>query len=196
VKKIQQFSPNNQQHIIMKLTKILVASGLLSAISHAATITISPGIGASNGLLVQSGGVTATQHYVSIGAWNGTTFTQFASTQTDTGTVNGAFTATTPSSANGQTIHLYVSLTSGISFNAADNWVLFRTSGNTAFPADVSSALASQTATFSTHTTAVNVAQSNSYTESGTRTINFVPEPSAALLGAFGALGLLRRRRN
>jgi hypothetical protein len=37
--------------------------------------------------------------------------------------------------------------------------------------------------------------QSVSFASAGT-TLRFVPEPSAALLGAFGALGLLRRRRN
>jgi len=186
----------------LKLAKNIALGALLVSASHAATITISPGIGTNNGLFVTVGGVAVSTNYISIGSWNGTTFTQFGTTQVDTtnnaagvNTINGAVTATSPTSVNGSVIHLYFSTTSGINTDTSvGNWVIFRTSANTQFPADVSSALASATATFSTFTTAVNVAQSNTYEEIGTRNINFVPEPSATLLGAVGALGLLRRR--
>ena len=36
----------------------------------------------------------------------------------------------------------------------------------------------------------------STYSATGTSGFQLVPEPSAALLGALGALGLLRRRRN
>jgi MYXO-CTERM domain-containing protein len=96
---------------------------------------------------------------------------------------------------------VWVGLTSTRTFDPTANWVLFKASNNAAFGADISSAISTTTVTLSNFTTAVNVAQSNSYTEVAPVTgsgpaINFVPEPSAALLGALGALGLLRRRRN
>jgi len=183
-----------------KLVKILALSACLAGVSQAATITVSAGVGTANGLTVSLNGVVTTNQYLSVGSWNAatSTFTQFASTNTDTGTINGSFVGTSPSGVNNQVIHLYVSTETGISFDASKNWVLYRTSVNTAFPSDVSSTLASATATFSNFTTAIEVANSTSYTESGTKSINFVPVPeaSAALLGAIGALGLLRRRRN
>jgi len=176
---------------------LLVISSVAGA--NAATITISPGIGASNGLLVTDNGIAATSQFLAVGSWdaNTSTFTQFASTiAADTGTVNGQFVGTAPTSVNNQTIHLYVSLGSSVDFAADGKWVLMRTSASTKFPSDVSSVLASATATFSTFTTSIVVANSDNFEAVGTRTINFVPEPSTALLGAIGALGLLRRRRN
>ena len=188
----------------MKTIKLFAFGTLLCGSVHAATVTISPGFG-TNGLLVTTAGVAASAQYVAVGSWNAatSTFTQFSTTISDTGTVNGAFAGTTPAAVNGTIIHLYVSNIDPGAIDANDlsaggSWVIFRTSGNTLFPSDVSSVLATATATFSNFTTAVNVAQSTNYEEVGARTINFtapIPEPSAALLGALGALGLLRRRR-
>jgi len=45
-------------------------------------------------------------------------------------------------------------------------------------------------------TVASGVATNDTYASSTGANLTLVPEPSAALLGAFGALGLLRRRRN
>ncbi len=184
------------------MIKLFALGTLLCGSLHAATITISPGFG-TNGLLVTSGGVPVASQFVAIGSFNSGTFTQFGTTLTDTATVNGVFDAVAPTTVNSQVIHLYVSSTNPGAIDATDltpqgSWAIFRTSGNTLFPADVSSVLATSTATFSNFTTAVLVAQSSNFTAVGTNTVNFgaaIPEPSAALLGAIGALGLLRRRR-
>jgi hypothetical protein len=185
----------------MKMIKLFAFGALLCGSVHAATVTVGAGFGATNGLLVTAGGVGVASQYIAVGSWNGTVFTQFATTLTDTSTVQGVFSAQAPTSVNSQIIHLYVSNIDPGAIDANDltaggSWVIFRTSTNVLFPSDVSSALTSANPTFSNFTTAVNVAQSTNYEEVGARTINFtIPEPSAALLGALGALGLLRRRR-
>ena len=186
------------------MIKLFAFGTLLCGSLHAATITISPGFG-TNGLLVTSDGVAVASQFVAIGSYSAgtSTFTQFGNTNTDTGTVNGIFDAVAPTTVNGQVIHLYVSSVNPGSIDSTDlaaggSWAIFRTSTSTLFPADVSSVLATTTATFSNFTTAVLVAQSSNFGAVGNNTVNFgavIPEPSAALLGAIGALGLLRRRR-
>lgn len=176
----------------MKLLKISAIALMSLAGANAATITVTAGFGAQ-GLNVTTSGVAATSFHVAIGSWDGSSFTQFATGIQDTAKVNGVFTATVPPAVNSQVIHLFVGQGSSVDFGG--NYVLFRTNTNTAFPADVSSG--SATATFSA--TALSgltaVSQNNATLTSGTNTINFVPEPSVALLGALGVFGLIRRRR-
>jgi hypothetical protein len=188
----------------LKLVKTISVATCLFGTLNAATVNVGAGVGtATNQITVRLDGVQTANHYISVGSWNGTTFTEFTAPSVDTGFINGAFVNTTNTAVNSQIVHVWVGLTSTRTFDLAANWVLFRASNNAAFGSDISSALSSTTVTLSNFTTAVNVAQSTSYTEvapvSGTNGpyINFVtvPEPSAALLGAFGALGLLRRRR-
>ena len=179
----------------MKLIKLFSLGVMLSSSVHAATVTVSAGFG-TNGLLVTSGGVAVASQFLALGNWNSGVFTQFGSSITaDTGAVSGAFTATAPTSLNGLVVHLYVGTGNTLDFSSGANYIVIRATSNTAFPADVSSVLATATATMSNWTTTSVVTNSASFAAVGTKTINFVPEPSSALLGAIGALALLRRRR-
>lgn len=188
----------------LKLVKTAALACLLAGSAQAATITVSGGIGSTtNQITVRLDGVQTANHYISVGSWDGTTFTQFTAPSADTGFINGSFANTTNTGVNGQVVHVWVGLTSTRTFDPSANWVLFKAINNAAFGADISSVSSATTVTLSNFTTAVNVAQSDSYNEvlpvSGANGpyINFVtvPEPSATLLGAIGALGLLRRRR-
>jgi len=187
----------------------LIITALIYCIAgslQAATITVSGGIGSTtNQITVRLNGVQTANHYISVGSWDAgtSTFTEFTAPASDTAFINGTFANTTNTGVNNQTVHVWVGLTSTRTFDLTSNWVLFKASNDAKFGADISSVASSTTVTLSNFTTAVNVAQSTSYSEvapvSGVNGpyINFVPvpEPSAALLGAVGVLGLLRRRR-
>ena len=175
----------------MKKLITLAAAVALAGAAQAATITVSPGFNANNDIDVTG----AASFTVAIGSWDGTTFTQFASTISDTGSVNGVFAATAPAEVNGDVIFVYVGIGPVNTATGQGQWALFRTAGNTPFPTDVSSVSATATVNFH-NTTAGNVVAvaGNNYTYQG-NVVNFVPEPSAALLGALGVVGLLRRRR-
>ena len=178
----------------MKLIKLFSLGVMLSSSVHAATVTVSAGFG-TNGLLVTSGGVAVASQFLALGNWNSGVFTQFGSSITaDTGAVSGAFTATAPTSLNGLVVHLYVGTGNTLDFSSGANYIVIRATSNTAFPADVSSVLATATVTMSNWTTASVVTNSTYMLPVGTKTIG-IPEPSSALLGAIGALALLRRRR-
>jgi hypothetical protein len=184
----------------MKLLKIGVILGSLVGMSNAATITVTQGFGAQ-GLVVTSNGIVSLPNFfVGVGGFTegSTTFTHFGTSILDTGKVNGVFEATSPASLQNRVINLFVgdAATLANSFS----WVLL--SSTVSFPPDVTEAtgvtfnatvgnnltlVGSQNATWSPALTLGPVA--------GNGMITFIPEPSAALLGAFGALGLLRRRR-
>lgn len=174
---------------------VFVAASL--ATSQAATVTVAPGF--SNSLTVLLDGVVSPSFHVAIGAWDGTTFTQFSTGIQDTGTVNGTFVATGPASVNSQIIHLYVGLGTEVNLDGA--YVLLKSGANTAFPSDVSSAIAS--ATFQANNAAPNVVNFVAGSDGlitgslvGNQIIfETIPEPSALMLGLLGAAGMLRRRR-
>jgi len=183
----------------MKAIKILIAAGIMTGAAQAATITVSAGL-TSQGVTPLVSSVVDTSFFVAVGTWDGSAFTIFKSGQ-DTGEVSGAYTATGPSSFNGQIIALFLGSGTDIA-SSGTNWAVFKTAANTAFPADVSQATG-VTFTMTTPAALTVLATGNvgaGFVAGGVNTNNFelapIPEPSAALLGAIGALGLLRRRRN
>ena len=176
----------------MKIKLFFLSLGLV-AISSAATVTVSAGFGAQ-GLAVSTDGVSTTPFTVAVGNWNGSAFTQFSTSISDTGKVNGVFTAQDPVSLNGLALHLWIGTGSVAS---STSYVILSSNAGTTFPADVTTAggptfnaaLASGVAlvrgigaTFNANTSSVG--------------LTAVPEPASIVLGALGALGLLRRRRN
>lgn len=183
----------------MKAIKLLIAAGLITGSAQAATITVSAGLTAQGVTPLVSSAVD-TSFFVAVGTWNGSAFSIFASGQ-DTGEVSGTYSATGPASFNSQIIALFVGSGTDIA-SSGTNWAVFKTVANTAFPADVSQATG-VTFTMTTPAAVSVLATGNpgaGFVAGGVNTNNFelnpIPEPSAALLGAIGALGLLRRRRN
>lgn len=175
----------------MKAIKLLLALGLLTGAAHSATINISAGT-PTQGFLVTRGGLATTSHFVAVGSWNAltSTWTQFGSTLTDTGKVSGQVIASSPTSLNGSVIHLFVGL---VTPGAGWEWVILRTNANAAFPADVTGTGA---VTFAaTLPSTVTVVTKGSEMVRLTSAIDFIPEPSTALLGLLGLSGLIRRRR-
>lgn len=176
-----------------KLLLILSIIAGYTVISQAATITVSAGFNSST-MIYPTFWDEPHPVTLAVGSWDGSTFTQFGDAITDTGSINGSFTATGPAEVNGDTIFLWVGV-GPVSVAGDGIWALFRTSSNTAFPADVSNTLGS--ATFNMHNstpgTVIFVA-GNNVTFFG-NSVGYVPEPSALLLGVLGCFGLLRRRR-
>lgn len=189
----------------MKSVKLIMALGLITGAAQAATITVSAGLPAQ-GVTPLSTGLVVANFFSAVGTWDAGTssFTTFATSLADTGEVSNAFTATGPSTFNGAVIALFVGTGNSIA-TSGTNWAVFTSTANTLFPPDVSAATG---VTFSATTpAALNVVGRGNplgaFTAGGVSTNNFsfdgiavIPEPSAALLGAIGALGLLRRRRN
>ena len=190
----------------MKTTKLIIALGLLAGAAQAATITVSAGL-TSTGVTPLLNGVVVTNYFTGVGNWNSLTsvFTPFGSINADTGEVSTAVTATSPATFNSTLIAVFVGTGNSIANSGGldgGSWAVFTSTNNTSFPSDVSAVTG---VTFSMTTPAVlnvvgkgNVA--SGFVAGGVSTNNFnfvtIPEPSAALLGALGALGLLRRRRN
>jgi hypothetical protein len=184
----------------MKLVSKIAFIALASAgLSNAATVTISSGL-SSQGVTVSQNGVALTSFNVSIGNWDGSTFTVFGSTFSDSDKINGARTAT-DTFFNGKAIHVLLSTGTTIA-NSGTQWVVFARNAVTNFPANVVPA-GNTTWTFSSSSVVSILAngdptggldtEGNKFTTANN--FDFVPEPSVALLGALGALGLIRRRR-
>jgi len=184
----------------MKTTKLIIALGLLAGAAQAATITVSAGL-TSTGVTPFVNGLVVTNFFTGVGTWNAATsaFTPFG-VAADTGEVSVAITATGPSSFNSALIAVFVGTGDSIA-NSGTSWAVFTSTAGTTFPPDVSAATG---VTFSMTTPAVlNIVgkgdPQGGFFTGGVNTNNYalaaIPEPSAALLGAIGALGLLRRRR-
>lgn len=190
----------------MKLLAILVS---LSGFSGAATVTISSGL-ATQGFTPYVANAALANFSFSVGSYNTltSTWTQFGSAIADTGKVGGAggITAFAPTSLNASIVDLFVGSGSSIA-TSGNAWVILRPSATTAkFPADVTgTGSVTVSAAVPTGTSGWTIIAKGDDTASfgGTTPVvggtilnlNTVPEPSAALLGAIGALGLLRRRR-
>jgi hypothetical protein len=183
----------------MKLLKISLILGCLSTLANSATITVSAGFG-TQGIVVTTNGTTSVpSFFVAVGNYSSGVFTPFGGV-TDTAKVSGVITSTSPTSLNSQVINLFVG--SGNSIASSTNYLILSPNAGTTFPSDVTQATGvTYAATLGVNQTLVT---SSGATWSGNTTlgggagagmITFVPEPSAALLGAVGALGLLRRRR-
>lgn len=186
----------------MKLVSKVAIIALASAgLSNAATVTISSGL-SSQGVTVSRNGVPLPTFNVSIGSWDGTTFTVFGSTFSDSDKINGAVTAT-DTFFNTKRIDVLLSTGTTIA-NSGTEWVIFSRNTVTNFPADASQA-GNTTWTFSSSSVVSIQAngeptggldtQGNKFTTANNFDFYVVPEPSVALLGALGVLGLLRRRR-
>lgn len=189
----------------MKAIKVLLALGLLSGAANAATITVSSGLPAQ-GFNIFVDGVAAPEFYVSVGTWDATTnlFSVFGNPVLDTGKLNASVTATGPASFNGQIIAVMASI-APTQIGSGNGWVVMTHNNNTSFPADVSVATG---VTFAATLPTVVTIVGKGFESSGffdpatgvpgsTQNLNIVtiPEPTTALLGLIGALGLLRRRR-
>jgi len=183
----------------MKSIKVFAMVGLLSGFADAATVTVSQGVGAQ-GYTVLVAGLAPASFSWAAGNWNAgtSTWTQFGATQTDTAKINGSVTATGPTSLNSQIIDIFVGSASTIA-GSGDSWVILRTNVNAFYPSDVTTAPSVPVVLALTNASTI-VGTGNA--GNGFQTIgatggnlNLVPEPSAALLGALGVLGLLRRRR-
>lgn len=186
----------------MKVFKKLILTAVLSAsltggMAKAATVSITGGF--SGGVDLNIDGVL--DNYIfQIGGWDGSTWTQFG-TETISATAGddiiGSFAGVGPASLNNSTIFIFVG--SGPDFATSVSsgaYAILQTLGT--FPADVSSALASSSASF-TSSADVTISASSagtSFTSGTVLNIVTVPEPSAALLSGLGVMLLLRRRRN
>jgi hypothetical protein len=183
----------------MKKLISLAAILFTMAGANAATVTLAPLF--SNQLRYSVDGTTQTNTaLIAVGHWDGTTWTQFGAAfadPADNAAVNGSVTASGPATLNGLQVHVYIGFGTEVN-TSSGNFAILRSlvSGTpVAFPSDVSSGIGSST--FFANTASPNTLQlvtGNNATLTN-NVVNFVPEPSAALLGALGVVGLLRRRR-
>lgn len=176
----------------MKLIKSALMLVLMAAASNAATINVTAGL-PTQGLVVTTDGLARPNQLVAVGNFGGGVFTSFGTPILDTGKINGQFVATGPTSLNGLPVHLFVG--SGTTIANSAEFIILSNNGNPLFPADVTGIAATTFA--ATLSSVLTVVTSQSAQLLPNNTINFVaiPEPSTMLLGALGALGLLRRRR-
>jgi MYXO-CTERM domain-containing protein len=196
---------------------VVVATGLGGTTVQGVTLEIGP-----VGVLTHTVLLDSTSYYVGVGTFASGVFTPWARLALDTVTgsptreVSGSFTSTTSGAFDGQAIRVFVGTLSAVGNPASaavapnsaftpigDTWAVFGSTGTANFP--TSSGATSQTFNMTTQAGLSVVATGNvgngwngtsSTSGSATNYYTMVPEPSAALLGAIGALGLLRRRRN
>jgi hypothetical protein len=193
--------PAHNKNTKMKLLKISLLIGSLATLSNAATITVSAGFGAQGIAVSYNGTDPVTSFLVAVGSYSGGIFTSFGSV-IDSGKVSGVITSTAPTSLNSQVIHLFVG--NGPTVANSSAWVILTPNVGTTFPSDVTQATGvTYAATVGTNQTLVAASilswapqgQLGSLTGGNGLIYIPVPEPSSALLGAIGALTLLRRRR-
>ena len=175
----------------MKLIKTLLIALVSVSASHAATVTLTAGFGTS-GINVTAGGI-ATSYSVEVGGFAGGNFTLFpaaavAKLSTDKIAGTFAFTGADSVALTGDQIFIRITTSGG--------FAILGTSVVEAFP-DLTSGIASNSVTVGSSPT-ISVIPSIGSAPAGfsnPNTLNFVPEPSTALLGLLGLAGLIRRRR-
>lgn len=188
----------------MKLKLIMLAFlGLVSSLS-ASTVTASGGTGGAFFYTSNDTLLTNANSTISAGRWDGSLFTAFAAADLTPIAIsaNGALLGrwaggytdnnnVTSSPFNGLAIWFRVTTT-------ADGGGLAYLSGASVFP-NANGGVSDSVSVNSTSLTTLGAGSSNfsrAYSAGDGRiVIGVVPEPSAALLGAIGVLGLLRRRR-
>lgn len=193
--------------LVSTLATLIAVSSSLSA----TTVTASGGTTGAQFITTLGTFLTPTNSTVSVGFFEANIFTAFAladATPISFGTTasltgrwlgNAADTSVAANAFNGKQIWFKIETT-------ADGGGLGYFSGGQLFPANgagvgdsitiAGSTLTQTNAALSTPGTAGFVNQTtNPATPNGRVTIGVVPETSTALLGALGALGLLRRRR-
>jgi hypothetical protein len=137
--------------------------------------------------------------------WNGATTTFAAPGPSQfRGVFSSAATArdlSLPANSDFASKNMYVLIGNGTTYANSDQALVLKTSfifdpletGPTAFSKTITTLNSS--ALFGSQVLDVRTTATDASATPGWRTAAFVPEPSAALLGAIGALGLLRRRR-
>lgn len=204
-----------------KLIKIAAGIVCLSGLSQAATVAVSTGLAGTNlqGVTLETSTdhsqlLNSTSYYVGVGRFASGIFTPWTDLALDSAAgspsieVSGSYTTTTGGAFDGLGIQVFVGvLSSAPSTTAAftpvgAQWTVFGSTSNPLFP--VSSGTNSVTFNMTTPASLTIVATgdvanafngTSAVSGSATNYFTLVPEPSAALLGAIGALGLLRRRR-
>jgi hypothetical protein len=179
----------------MKLVKIACSLIAISGLSQAATVTLSSGL-SSQGVTVSRDLTALPTFHVSIGSWDGLVFTTFGASFTDDGKINGAQTSQ-DTFFNGKQVAVFLGTGADIASSGTE-WVVFTRQTALNFPANV--VPAGNTTFAISSSSVVNVLAKGDIAHSFSTPNNFnfvsaIPEPSTMLLGALGALGLLRRRR-
>lgn len=186
----------------MKLLQIGLILAGIATFGNAATVTVSQGFGSQGFTVTTDGTALLPTFLVAVGGYSGGIFTPFGAV-TDTAKANGVITSSAPTSLNSQVINLFIG--NGSTVANSSHWIILTPTSPLLFPPDVTAATgvtyaatvgtgqtlvatSGPSATWSPTTTAGGLA--------GSGNINFVPEPSAAILSAIGILGFLRRRRN
>lgn len=189
----------------MKTTiKLLVLAGAMFGVANATTITAAGGTGGAQFFTSAGTMLTNINSSFSAGLWDGTTFTVFGALDPSPiaistnaalpGRWSGGFTDnnnTTASPFNGLAIWFRVTTTAnggGVAY--------FRSTAT--FPnanGGFSDSINVSSVTLTTLGTGSSVNSRAYQASDGKIIIGVVPEPSVALLGALGALGLIRRRR-
>jgi MYXO-CTERM domain-containing protein len=202
-----------------KLVSVICVSFACAISASAATINVNRGIG-NPGVTVSNFAGTALSaggFYVAVGTYTTVpTVTNYATLlssvdaliqfgasglSSSSGTTAGVLQLTTGITSNGgatpeawNSQEIYVIVGNGNSRASSTDFAILRTATPTLFPANVTQSVS---ATFAIPTgAALNPVAGAGSVSGNVLTLQGVPEPSAALLGALGALGLLRRRRN
>ena len=210
----------------MKYKVVILSLLSAFSCANAATITLGGVFSGTSGLTAKtaSGDVlSAGGYYIAVGSYTivptieadfsnlnasvdlmnlfatGTSPTAAGNTQ---GTITGSFVGNGGADAtifNGKQI--YIVIGNGATRAGSTDFAIFTSAANTLFPADVTQGSAAASVTLSSITNSVVLPNAGSEDAAGTARdqivmVSQIPEPSAALLGALGALGLLRRRRN
>lgn len=204
-----------------KLVILALFSVTLTAV-NAATIAVGRGIG-NPGIVASFGGTPLSSggYYIGVGTFTNalgvtelpTITTEFSSllaavasfdvfasglaptTGATIGTITGSFVGTgAPDTSVFNLKPIYFVIGNGTTQANSTAFGIFGTVANTAFPANVA-ATVSTSVTLSSGLAIAPLPNAGTVTGNGFGVVG-IPEPSAALLGALGALGLLRRRRN